>query len=346
MTRKLFYLLLIPVIILGVLLWSPQKNVNASQVDRKTKLELQAYLHDHHINGIILVNGKKDQPVVLRNKLTTNPAQVVTPNALFPIGSLQKLITGVAVYQLVQKGELKWSTPLSKYYPQIQGSDQITLQQLMTHTSGLQNDGALPKKTLNNEQSQERFFLHHFKNTANHDWNYQDIDFEILGAIIRQRTHGGYYHYIKKTILKPLNHHQLKMVYQVKPRKVLQTMQPWMTWQMLSQAASSEIGAGDLLLSPLNYWNFIYHGVLSKPKLIKNFANQPKSQREAYFGGIYFQGTVIRANGSEPGYNCCFFADYKTKRTLMLFTNNIDYQTLRQTAEELYEIYYGEQIQP
>ena len=38
MTRKLFYLLLIPVIILGVLLWSPQKMVNASQVDGKTKV--------------------------------------------------------------------------------------------------------------------------------------------------------------------------------------------------------------------------------------------------------------------------------------------------------------------
>lgn len=59
MTRKLSYLLLIPVIILGVLLWSPQKNVNASQVDRKTKLELQAYLHDHHINGIISLTGKR-----------------------------------------------------------------------------------------------------------------------------------------------------------------------------------------------------------------------------------------------------------------------------------------------
>lgn len=114
MTRKLFYLLLIPVIILGVLLWSPQKNVNASQVDRKTKVELQTYLHDHHINGIILVNGKRDQPLVLKNKITANPAQVVTPNALFPIGSLQKLITGVAIYQLVQRGELKWETPLSK----------------------------------------------------------------------------------------------------------------------------------------------------------------------------------------------------------------------------------------
>ena len=87
--------------------------------------------------------------ILLRNKLTTNPAQVVAPNALFPIGSLQKLITGVAVYQLVQKGKLKWEMPLSKYYPQIQGSNQITLQQLMAHTSGLQNDGALPKKTLN-----------------------------------------------------------------------------------------------------------------------------------------------------------------------------------------------------
>ena len=346
MTRKLFYLLLIPVIILGVLLWSPQKMVNASQVDGKTKVELQTYLQDHHINGIILVNGKRDQPVVLRNKLTTNPAQVVAPNALFPIGSLQKLITGVAVYQLVQKGKLKWEMPLSKYYPQIQGSDQITLQQLMAHTSGLQNDGALPKKILNNEKSQERFFLHHFKNTASHDWNYQDIDFEMLGAIIRQRTHDDYYHFIKKTVLRSLNHQQLKMVYQVKPRQVLQTMQPGVTWQILSQTASSEIGAGDLLLSPLNYWKFIYHDVISNPKLIKSFANQPKSQREAYFGGVYFQGTVIRANGSELGYNCCFFADYKTKRTLMLFTNNIDYQTLRQTAEELYEIYNGEQIQP
>ena len=197
-----------------------------------------------------------------------------------------------------------------------------------------------------NKKSQERFFLHHFKNTASHDWNYQDIDFEMLGAIIRQRTHDDYYHFIKKTVLRSLNHQQLKMVYQVKPRQVLQTMQPGVTWQILSQTASSEIGAGDLLLSPLNYWKFICHDVTSNPKLIKSFANQPKSQREAYFGGVYFQGTVIRANGSEPGYNCCFFADYKTKRTLMLFTNNIDYQTLRQTAEELYEIYNGEQIQP
>ena len=129
MTRKLFYLLLIPVIILGVLLWSPQKMENASQEDGKTKVALHTYQQDHHINGKILVNGKRDQPVVLRNKLTTNPAQGVAPNALFPIGSLQKLITGVAVYQLVQKGKLKWEMPLSKYYHQIQGSDQITLQQ-------------------------------------------------------------------------------------------------------------------------------------------------------------------------------------------------------------------------
>lgn len=344
--KKIFCLLLITIAFCGVFMEISPQVVDAKQVDRKTKAQLKTYLQAHHINGLILVNGKGDRPLEIQNKLATDRARVINAGSLFPIGSLQKLITGVAVGQLVQENKLNWNTPLSKYYPQIQGSDQITVQQLMTHTSGLQNDGVLPSKALSSEKRQEKFFLHHFKLTGNHDWNYQDIDFEMLAAIIRRQTHGNYYQYVRKNIFKPLNIRHSKMIYQAKPQQVLQTMQPGGTWKTLKQTASAELGAGDLLISPLEYWKFIYKGVLSKPKVIKEFANQPKSQREAYFGGVYFQGNVIRANGSEPGYNCCFFADYKTKRTLMLFTNNIDYQTLRQTANELYGLYYGERIQP
>lgn len=346
MTRKRFFLQIILIIVACTSFMTLQRKVAAKKIDQQTQAKLKGYLHDRQINGLILVNGKGKQPLVIRNTTTTDRKQVIKENQLFPIGSLQKFITGVATYQLVQKKGFDWNTQLSKYYPQIPGSNQITVQQLMTHTSGLQNDGAVPDRPLKSEKEQENFFLHHFKVTNNHNWNYEDIDFEMLAAIIRHQTHQSYYHYVTKTIFKPLKLHQFKMIYRVKPSQIPNTMLDGVTWQQVSLTASSEIGAGDLLVSPIDYWNFIYNGVLKNQHLINTFISQPKSQREAYFGGVYFQGNTIRANGSEPGYNCCFFADYKTKRTLMLFTNNIDYKTLRQSADDLYQIYYGEHIQP
>lgn len=345
MIKKRFIL---PLIILAMLagIATVQHNVNAQKVDRRTKSRLRTYLKDNHINGIILVNGNHGQPQVISNRLTTKKKQVITPKSLFPIGSLQKLITGVAIYHLVQNKGLKWDTSLGHYYPKIPGSDQVNIQQLMTYTSGLRNDGTLPAKMLTNEDQQEEFFLHHFKATTDHEWCYQDIDFQLLAAIIRKQTHQSYFHYVKQAILKPLKLRQVKMIYQVKPTQLPQTMQDKVTWPLITQTASAELGAGDLAISPNNYWKFITKGVLNNQRLIREFASQPKSQREAYFGGVYFQGNIIRANGSEPGYNCCFFADYRTKKTLMFFTNNIDYNTLRHDANDLYQFYYGEQIQP
>lgn len=344
MNKRLCLLLNLVVIFLAAIFYFP-KRADAKAVDRKTQTELKNYLRNNQINGIILVNGKGSRPLVLQNSVTTKREQVVKPTRLFPIGSLQKLITGVAIYHLVKRSDLDWNTPLSKYYPQINGSNQITIHQLMTHTSGLQNDGTLPKKILRKERDQEKFFLDHFTVINNHDWNYQDIDFEMLAAMIRRQTHSSYYHYVRNNIFRPLKLHQLRMIYQAKRSQVVSTMQPGVTWQMLTQTASAEMGAGDLLISPLDYWDFIYKEVLGNQKLMQSFASQPTSQREAYFGGVYFQGDVIHANGNEPGYNSCLFADYRNKRVLLFFANNIDYHTLRRVGEELYEIYYGGQLQ-
>ena len=72
------------------------------------------------------------------------------------------------------------------------------------------------------------------------------------------------------------------------------------------------------------------------------FYQQAAKQKVAYFGGVYFGGDIIRANGSVPGYNCCFIANYKTKKMVMLFTNNIDYLTLKSTSDYLFHNYRGD----
>ena len=39
--------------------------------------------------------------------------------------------------------------------------------------------------------------------------------------------------------------------------------------------------------------------------MITEFYQESQKQEVAYFGGVYFDGDIIRANGSIPGYNAC-----------------------------------------
>jgi len=62
-----------------------------------------------------------------------------TVDTKFRIGSITKQFTAAAVLKLAEKGKLKISDPLSKYYADFPNSDEITLEHLLTHTSGLQS---------------------------------------------------------------------------------------------------------------------------------------------------------------------------------------------------------------
>ncbi|MCT7722900.1 MAG: serine hydrolase, partial [Lactobacillus crispatus] len=41
-------------------------------------------------------------------------------------------------------------------------------------------------------------------------------------------------------------------------------------------------------------------------------------------------------------YNCCFVANYKTKRMIMLFSNNINYLRLKVAANHILHAYMGD----
>ncbi len=61
-----------------------------------------------------------------------------TDESIFSINSITKAFTGVVVMQLVEAGKLKLSDPLSKHLENLPADwRNITLQQVLTHTSGL-----------------------------------------------------------------------------------------------------------------------------------------------------------------------------------------------------------------
>ncbi len=63
----------------------------------------------------------------------------VSPATRFPIGSISKPMTATAILMLQQDGKLRISDPLSTHLPDYPRADELTLHQLLTHTSGLHN---------------------------------------------------------------------------------------------------------------------------------------------------------------------------------------------------------------
>lgn len=307
--------------------------------DKDLPTQVKDYMKWHHINGVALVSGKKGQPVVVKNKETSNKEKVVEANRLFPIASLQKIMTGTAIYKLKQTGQLDWNTSLSTYYPQIPGSKSITIRELLNHTSGLINN-ARPDSPLKGEKEQTAFMLKHIKYDHLHTWDYQDIDYELLAAIISKQTHLSYNDYIKQTFAGPLNLRQIKDFSEVAKNEVPQPINN-VSWHEVTVTTSSDFGAGNLFMSPKDYWKFINQAVLKNPKMINTFSQQTQHEEVAYFGGVYFHNNVIAGNGSIPGYNSCFIANYKTKETVMMFSNNIDYWDLKEDSDYILHHYVG-----
>ncbi len=86
---------------------------SGSRIDpglKNSQRQLKNYMKSNHINGVMLVSGKDGKPVVIKNNETSNKNDIVNVDQLFPTASLQKIMTGTAIYNLQQKKELGWNT--------------------------------------------------------------------------------------------------------------------------------------------------------------------------------------------------------------------------------------------
>jgi hypothetical protein len=124
-------------------------------------------------------------------------------NTVFEIGGLTKIFTGTIIHRMVEKKILNYDTPINQYLQPHQkfplGSN-ITLLQLMTHTSGLPK---LPSNFGENEYNQEQpykyyseqMFFESLKNLEPRDikigdYQYSHINHAILEKVIE--NNGGY----------------------------------------------------------------------------------------------------------------------------------------------------------
>ena len=126
----------------------------------------------------------------------------------FRLGSMNKMFTSVAIAQLVQQGKLKYSQKLNEVLPDYlnhEAAAKITIEQLLTHTSGL---GDFFGEQFLQKKDQLRDLKDYLPLLAGkpllfepgQGWSYSNAGFLVLGLIVEKLSAQSYYDYVKQNI--------------------------------------------------------------------------------------------------------------------------------------------------
>jgi CubicO group peptidase (beta-lactamase class C family) len=129
------------------------------------------------------------------------------------IASVAKLFTSIAIGQLTEKGKLSFTDPVGKYltdYPNKDVATKVTIHHLLTHSSGL-GDTYSPKYPCVKVALREvKDWFQPFVNepkplafTPGEKWQYSNVGFILLGAIIEKVSSENFFDYIRNHIFRP-----------------------------------------------------------------------------------------------------------------------------------------------
>lgn len=137
-----------------------------------------------------------------------------TPQTVYRIASITKTFTATALMQLRDEGKLSLDDPIKKYLPwfsiknSFPDAPEITIRQLITHTSGLPREAAFPYWTDRNFPSLEEIATtlpnQEMIYASETEYKYSNLGLALAGEIVSVVSGMPYYEYIKENIFDPL----------------------------------------------------------------------------------------------------------------------------------------------
>jgi CubicO group peptidase (beta-lactamase class C family) len=168
------------------------------------------------IPGVSLAIVEGDRIVHLRGFGRARPGgEVPTPQTPFPIASLTKSFTALAVMQLVESGKIELDAPVQRYLPwfrvaDLQASAEMTVRHLLIQTSGLPtSSGELlaadfddsPGAAERQARALSTLVLTRPVGSAH---EYSNANYLLLGLTLEVASGESYADYVQRHILAPL----------------------------------------------------------------------------------------------------------------------------------------------
>ncbi|MFF7635002.1 serine hydrolase domain-containing protein [Kitasatospora sp. NPDC008050] len=150
----------------------------------------------------------------------------VPARARFRIASVTKTFVATVLLQLVGEGRVQLDAPVEEYLPgEVPNGSQITVRELLTHTSGLYNYDDDPRYGLTDEASVETWlatgrwqthraadlvgaaFTHPPSFEPGRGWQYSNTGYLLLGMVIERVTGHSWQDEVTGRIIRPLGLH-------------------------------------------------------------------------------------------------------------------------------------------
>jgi CubicO group peptidase (beta-lactamase class C family) len=135
----------------------------------------------------------------------------VNGDTVFRIASCTKQFTAAAILLLAERGKLKVEDRLSAFFSEFPCGDEVTLHQLLTHTSGVHDYvfGGLPDESGPDWQSlaDRHRILARMKPLYDFDpgthWAYSNSGYALLGEIVERVSNKSWIDFVTDNLLRP-----------------------------------------------------------------------------------------------------------------------------------------------
>lgn len=177
---------------------------------------VEARMQEERIPGVALAVVRGGEVTYLRGYGVADAnGRPVTPRTPFPIGSVSKSFSGLAVAQLAEAGALDLDASVRDHLPWFRAADAetsgaITVRHLLTHTSGFStldgNRHRIPASTADDALERRARLLQGARLAAAPGTRhaYSNANYQTLGALIEAVAGRPYEDYVAERIFQPL----------------------------------------------------------------------------------------------------------------------------------------------
>ncbi|MDM5224658.1 serine hydrolase [Cytobacillus sp. NJ13] len=134
-----------------------------------------------------------------------NPIEM-KEDTIFDLASISKIFTTTAAMILYDEGRFQLDDPVAKYIPEFaeNGKENVTIRQLMTHTSGFTAWIPLYSQGSSREDRMQIVFKYPLANEPGEAYTYSDLNMITLGALIERLSGQSLDEFVKKRVTNPL----------------------------------------------------------------------------------------------------------------------------------------------
>ncbi len=256
---------------------------------------IEKSIQEGYYPGAVVLIGHKGKIIyrgVFGNRRIVPDIAPMQFNTIFDIASLTKVVaTTPAIMQLVEQGKFDLDAPVAKYWPAFAkgGKNNITIRQLLTHTSGLPPEIKHQENIPNENDLLEKISELNIRPASQKTFIYSDVNFIILAHLIKIISGERIDQYTKNHIYKPLGMTNTQFVppaklrHRIAPTELINGHLRWGQAQDPTAYAMGGISGHAGLFSNANDLGIYAQSLLNGGKILDKQSN--KKNRQHHFLG-------------------------------------------------------------